>query len=400
MRRAHPTSVSRTRQLRPTHPYDGAVRELVCLDMANGPEFVARLRRAWDDGDAVFPLDDRLPPRSRSGLIDALKPTIIATTDGDTAHPGFPVEDGDAVIVATSGSTGEPKGAILTHDAIIASARATSKRLAVDESDMWFACLPPAHVGGLSVITRSLVMNTPLLAVPRFTPDQYIEAARRGATLVSLVATALQRIDPSLYRTIVLGGSRPPTDLPDNVVTTYGMTESGSGVVYDGIPLDGVDIRISNDGEVHLRCPMLMRGYRNAASPFLADGWYPTGDDGEWTHEGRLLVHGRRGDMITTGGEKVWPETVEAVISQIEGCADVCVAGVPDPQWGQAVHAWVVTSGATPPDTESIINHCKETLPRYSAPKVVHFLSVIPRTALGKPQRHLLVRSVPGTHHD
>ncbi len=109
---------------------------------------------------------------------------------------------------------------------------------------------------------------------------------------------------------IVLGGSSPPAGLPANVVTTYGLTETGSGVVYDGVPLDGVEVRIEPDGEVHLRGPMLLRAYRDGRPATLAGGWFPTGDVGSW-NDGRLVVHGRRGDMIVTGGENVWPEPVE-----------------------------------------------------------------------------------------
>src|SRR5439155_27241330 len=133
--------------------------------------------------------------------------------------------------------------------AVRASALATSRRLVVDpEADHWLACLPLAHVGGLSVVTRALVTDTPLSLLPGFDA-----AAVDGspATLVSLVATALRRIDPSRWRVIVLGGSAPPASLPPNVVTTYGMTETGSGVVYNGLPLAGVEARV--DEQIWLR---------------------------------------------------------------------------------------------------------------------------------------------------
>src|SRR5436309_14612391 len=137
-----------------------------------------------------------------------------------------PVDDGDAVVVATSGTSGEPKGVVLTHDALRASAVATSARLGVDPThDRWLACLPLAHVGGLSVITRALATGTPVTVPGGFDAAAVDTAARdEGATLVSLVATALRRIDAGRFRVIVLGGSAPPRQLPDNVVTTYGMT--------------------------------------------------------------------------------------------------------------------------------------------------------------------------------
>ena len=141
------------------------------------------------------------------------------------------------------------------------------------------------------------------------------------ATLVSLVATALRRIDPTRFRTIVLGGAPPPDDLADNVVVTYGMTETGSGVVYDGVPLDGVELRVAADGEIHVRGPMLLRAYRYADGDRdpRVDGWLATGDLGAWLPDGRLRVDGRRADLIISGGENVWPEPVEAAIRRHPG---------------------------------------------------------------------------------
>ena len=366
------------------------MRELVCLDMPLGSAFVDRLQRAWDDGDAIFPLDQRLPASARDRVLRAVRPTVISDASGDRRLDGEPVETDDAVVVATSGTTGDPKAAILTHSAVAASAQATSQRLGVTSSDCWFACLPPAHVGGLSVVTRALLTQTRLITTDRFTPEAYNDAADNGATLVSLVATALARVDASRYRTIVLGGARPPSDRPANCVTTYGLTESGSGVVYDGRPLDGVEIDI-RDGVVHLRAPMMCRGYRDGTVPFDRDGWFRTGDLGAFDN-GVLQVFGREGDLIVTGGENVWPEDVEAAISSMPHVRDVCVAGVADPEWGSAVHAWIVSD--TTLTLEQVRDHVKRTHPAWCAPRAIHQVAEIPRTALGKPQRHLLVATV------
>ncbi len=346
------------------------------------------MKRAWNDGDAVFPLDRRLPEPVRHTLLSAVRPTILADESGDTRLDGDPVEHGDALVVATSGTTGSPKAAVLTVEAVTSSARATSSRLEITNDDTWFACLPPAHIGGFSVVARALLTGTGLVTAPRFTPEAYERAARDGATLVSLVATALARVDSSLYRTIVLGGSRPPSDRPSNCIATYGMTETGSGVVYDGVPLDGVEIDI-RDGIVHLRCPMLLRTYRNSVSPLDTDGWFRTGDVGRFV-DGRLHVEGREGDMIVTGGEKVWPDDVEQVLIRHGAVSDVCVAGVSDPEWGDAVHAWIVPSGATPPTLDDLRSFVKDHLPAWCAPRAVHVVSEIPRTALGKAMRSAL----------
>lgn len=343
----------------------GSMRRLVVLDAVGDDSFVDALKRAWGDGDAVLPVDPRLPAPARAALIGAMR-------------PDEPVEDGDALVVATSGTTGEPKGAVLTHEAVEASARATSARLEVDPAtDSWLACLPLAHVGGLSVVTRALATGTRLTVRPA-----YEEAT--GATLVSLVATHLRRIDPTPWRRIVLGGSRPPDDLPPNVCVTYGMTESGSGVVYDGVPLDGVDVEV-RDGEVFLRGPMLLRCYRDGSDPKDPDGWFATGDAGEIDSIGRLKVRGRIAEVIVTGGEKVWPDAVEAVLRRHPLIADVAVAGRPDPEWGERVVAFVVpTSRADPPTLAELRDAVKAELAGYSAPRELLLVAELPRTALGK----------------
>lgn len=373
-------------------PYARDVNELVCLDMASGQQFVDRLSQAWDNDDAVFPLDQRLPTAAREQILALVQPTIMATSDGDLTASGQPVENGDAVVVATSGTSGIPKAAVLTMSAVEASARATTQRLNVTLRDRWLACLPPSHVGGLSVITRSLIMGTSLTAAPQFSVDIYNEAADDGATLVSLVSTALQRIDASRYRAIVLGGSKPPTQLPDNCITTYGLTETGSGVVYNGTPLQGVELEI-RDSIVYVRGTMLLRAYRDGSVPLDSNGWFRTGDRGTLSDSGILSIEGREGDLIITGGENVWPETVEEAIRTLKIVTDVCVAGVADPEWGHAVHAWIVG-----PPTEITLDflrgHIKQTMPAHCAPRAIHFVSEIPRTALGKPQRSVLVENL------
>ncbi|MFA9565189.1 MAG: AMP-binding protein, partial [Acidimicrobiales bacterium] len=135
------------------------MNRLVALAMPAGEEFVTELRRSWDRGDAVLPVDPRLPAPARDRLLDALRPDRVVELGASHRRAGGqPVEPGDALVVATSGTTGDPKGVVLTHDAVAASARATSERLSSDPSrDRWLACLPLAHVGGLSVITRALV---------------------------------------------------------------------------------------------------------------------------------------------------------------------------------------------------------------------------------------------------
>ena len=364
-------------------------RRLVAVDLPGGPAFVDALRRAWDDGDAVLPVDRRLPPAARERVLDALAPGVVVDADGARPLPGGrPVDDGDALVVATSGTTGTAKGVVLTHAAVRASALASSARLGATADDHWLACLPLAHVGGLSVVTRALATGCRLTVHDRFDAAAVHDAAERGVTLVSLVPTTLRRVEPARFRTILLGGARPPADLPANVVTTYGMTETGSGVVYDGVALDGVEVRLDPDGGIHVRGPMLLRAYRDGTVP-LVDGWLDTGDLGRLDTEGRLVVDGRRGDLIVTGGENVWPDPVEDVLRTHPSVADVGVAGTPDPEWGHVVTAFVVPAGA-PPSLDDLRAHVREVLPAFAAPRRLVLVDEVPRTALGKVVRHRL----------
>ena len=375
---------------------------LVAIDLPGGPGFVDALRREWDAGNAVLPVDRRLPALARRNLLAAMAPSALVH-DGarEALAGGREVEPGDALVVATSGSTGTPKGVVLTHHAVAASASATSRRLGITTGDKWLACLPLSHVGGLSVVTRAIVTGTPLVVHDGFDADRVQAAASEGVTAVSLVATALRRLDPTPFRVIVLGGARPPADRPANCHTTYGLTETGSGVVYDGRPLDGVEVQVHDTGEILLRGPMLLRCYRDGTTPLDTDGWLHTGDLGGWLPDGRLQVHGRRGDLIITGGENVWPEPVEALLRTHEGVADVAIIGEPDPEWGQRVVAWVVPAGAAP-TLAQLRAHLADSLPAFCAPKELHLVPSLPRTALGKVQRHLLAASGdgrPATHH-
>jgi o-succinylbenzoate---CoA ligase len=338
-------------------------------------DFVDRLRRSWDAGDAVLPLDPRLPPPARDRILGA-------------ARPDEPVADGDALVVATSGTSGDPKAVVLTHEAVHASARATGRRLGVDPaSDRWLACLPLAHVGGLAVVTRAILTGTPLTVHDGFDPAR-VEAATRGpdrCTLASLVPTMLRRMDPAGFRTVVLGGSAMPPDLPANAVATYGMTETGSGVVYDGVPLDGVDVRVVA-GQIELRCPMLLRCYRDGTDPRDADGWFSTGDAGAWDEAaGRLRVFGRIDDVIVSGGENVWPVAVERALATHSGVSEVAVVGRPDPEWGQRVTALVVPADqAQPPTLDELQAVAKRDLPAYCAPRELVLVTELPRTGSGK----------------
>ena len=400
--------------------------DLIALLMPGGPGFVDALRTAWDAGDAVLPLDPTAPARHTAAVIDALRPTAIVESDGTRRRlDGEPVEPGDALVVATSGTTGAPKGAIHTHAGVEAAAFATAVAARVTADARWLACLPLSHVGGLSVVTRALLTGSGLEVIDRADPASIDDAARRGATHVSLVPTVLRRIDPAPWRTILLGGSTIPSDRPPNTIATYGMTETFGGVVYDGHRLPSVQVRILDTdavpsadevvsrrgeprlarpgvvGPIELRSPTMCRGYRNGSAPIDPAGWYSTGDLGALDPQtGLLVVHGRSDDLIISGGEKVWPADVESAIGSDPRVAEVAVVGRPDPEWGQRVVAVVVARDPSdPPTLASLRERVRTTLPVAAAPKDLELTDSLPRTGLGKIRRSA-VATAAGSRND
>ncbi|MCX7619728.1 MAG: long-chain fatty acid--CoA ligase [Acidimicrobiales bacterium] len=371
--------------------------ELVAVDTSDPTQFVDHMLEIWHAGNAVLPIDHRLPRPAVERLLATLRPSRLVDAAGDVHRlsTGVPVLPGDALVVPTSGSTGEPKGVIHTHQSIAASARATNAGIGTDPvSDRWLCCLPLSHVAGLSVVTRALLSGTPLQVLPGFDPGAVEYAARNGATLTTAVPTALARIDASLFRRIVVGGSFPPSQLPGNCLVSYGLTETGSAVAYNGRALDNVELRIVG-GQIQVRGPMLLRAYRShepeGRQALDEHGWFGTGDAGSWDDAGRLVVHGRIGDMINTGGEKVWPVEVERCLLRHPRIAEAAVIGRPDPEWGQTVVAIIVPCDPDdPPSLGEVRDHVKRELPTYAAPKVLEVVNELPRTLLGKIERKRL----------
>jgi O-succinylbenzoic acid--CoA ligase len=297
----------------------------------------------------------------------------------------------EPLVIATSGSTGAPKRVVLSRDAMRASALATQERLG--GPGQWVLNLPPTYVAGVQVLYRSVVAGTePVEHI------EHIEDVDGARSYISLVPTQLLRMlrddegDLRPFSAVLVGGGPVDPRLRDqaasggiDVVATYGMSETCGGCVYDGVPLDGVELRIGDDGEVLLRGPMLFDGYegepqRTAAA--LRDGWFHTDDVGEITDDGRLRITGRRDDVIISGGVKVPAVAVAAAVAADTAVVDVAVLGVPDEEWGERVVAFVETR-----DPISLSAVRDLVVPREWAPRQLVVVTSLPRLPNGKPDR-------------
>ena len=360
------------------------VNRLVALDMPASVDLANHVRKAWDSGDAVFPIDQRLPQSAKQSLITQFNPSVVIDETGNSVElpNSEPTTHNDALVIATSGSTGAPKGVVHTHESIRALLNMSQSRLQTDSSTHWLLCLPVSHVAGFSILARSILLGNPISILSKFNENEVLNAARAGATHVSLVPATMQRINPSVFNTILLGGAAAPPNLPNNVVTTYGMTETFGGIAYNGHPLDGVEVRTVNES-IELKSPSLFRTYRGQDAERPTEDWYETGDSGAFTNN-QIRVFGRKDDMIITGGENVWPLVVEKVVATLPGVEQVVVGGIEDAQWGQRVVAWIVSSSDVAPTLEIIRDHVKTQLPSFCAPSELRVVKEIPMTSLGK----------------
>ncbi|GGM70170.1 O-succinylbenzoic acid--CoA ligase [Longimycelium tulufanense] len=367
------------------------------------------------DGPVVLPVP--AAERSAAGRLVAALGGVLAQDEDDPVDP-------TALVIATSGSTGEPKGVLLPARAIGASARATLDRLGGPGG--WLLALPAWTVAGAQVLARSLVSGTEPRVMDTsagFRPDGFADAAepllaRSGRHYTALVPTQLARLVAAggaglealcAFDAVLLGGAALAPALRERaeaagvrVVTTYGMSETCGGCVYDGRPLDGVRVRLidvdaGRAGRVVLGGAVVARGYRGqpelTARCFRA-GSFHTGDLGRWRGDGRLEVLGRMDDLINTGGVKVAPVSVERALAAQPGVLEVCVVGLPDPEWGEAVAAAVVPAdAAAPPSVPELRAAVRDRVGRAAAPRHVVFVPELPLRGPGKVDRDA-VRSI------
>ena len=362
---------------------------LIALDFALGPELEASLRHCVEQSQAFCVLDRRVSSSRRAEELATLGATHLRDHSGlTTLDTGTAVNEDIGLVMLTSGSSGNPKAAELTWDALRASARITQESLRGASAPVWYPCLPTNHIGGLAVVLRAILSDAQLLWGD---PRDLASAPQRGATHVAVVRSQLLDRDLSGFEAVLLGGARPPGGLDDNVIATWGMTETGSGVVYNGRALRDVEI-CAVDGQICVKSPTLFHAYRHSPRPYITgpDGfndWFPTGDAGD-VIDGVVRVRGRLGYVINTGGEKLWPDDLEAVIATVTGVRDVAVTSEHDERWGQRIIALVVA------DRESLDNEIRDTADErigpWAKPKEIRYVNSIPRTANGKIRRDVL----------
>lgn len=386
--------------------------DLVGIRLPPGPAWRDLIASVWDAGAAMFPLDVRLPAAEGDALVRRARPTVVLNEAGWSRHAdGAPAESDVVAVIHTSGTSGAPKLVEFDRHAIDAAVASSALALEAGPHDTWLCSLPLAHIGGLLVLLRAVLLGAPVAVLERFDVDA-IER-QPDAAFVSVVPTMLVRlldagVDLARFRAILVGGAALPEplrrradDAGATVVETYGLTETCGGVVYDGRPLAGTSVRIDPDTQgIEINGPTLMRGYRfdpgATAAAFAPDAWLRSGDAG-WLDDGdQLHVVGRLDDLINSGGEKVWPHEVESALSTHPGVAEVAVAGRPDAEWGQRVVAFVVPNDpSAPPSLADLRDHASATIARFKAPHELVLVDDVPRTPSGKVRRGGVLAEAP-----
>jgi O-succinylbenzoic acid--CoA ligase len=328
-------------------------------------------------------------------------------------------------ILFTSGTTGQPKGAQLTFGNHFFSAVGSALNLGLHADDVWLACLPLFHVGGLSILLRGIIYGIPVVVHESFDEVEVNRAiVDERVTIISVVSAMLQKMlgaglgaQPTSLRCVLLGGGPAPRPLLEEcaarglpVVQTYGLTEAASQVATlapedalrklgsAGKPLLPTELKIENPdvggvGEIVVRGLTVTPGYyanEQATAHVLREGWLHTGDIGYLDDEGYLYVLDRRDDLIISGGENVYPAEIEAVLLSHPAIAEAGVTGAEDARWGQVPVAYIaLRAGETLTEIE-VKEFCAARLARYKIPAQVKFVEALPRNAAGKLLRRAL----------
>jgi O-succinylbenzoic acid--CoA ligase len=338
-------------------------------------------------------------------------------------------------VLFTSGTSGRSKGACLSWGNFEASAAGALERLGPAVGRRWLSCMPLFHVGGLSILVRSVLYGGPVRLLSRFEVADVSDALDSGDIAgVSLVPTMLSRLlehrgtrpAPAGLEVLLLGGAAAAPALLTRaaglgypVFSTYGLTEATSQVATARpraavtaapppmLPLQGTELRvvsgdrdaaIGEPGEILVRGPTVMVGYlgnEEATAHAIRNGWLHTGDVGSLDAEGGLHVLDRRDDLIVSGGENVYPAEVEAVLLEHASVAEAGVASLPDADLGARVVAWIVPRDGVAADAAALAEFCRDRLAGYKRPREFRFVDSLPRTAAGKLQRRRLASLAP-----
>ena len=360
----------------------------VGLAIESREELAVTLHGCLLHGAVAVPTDVRQP-----GLVEV--DHLLAAEPIGPLVPATDVHDLDAVaiVVHTSGTTSAPKPVELTYGNWLWSAVGSAVALGHPRDERWLSALPLTHVGGLSILLRSVIAGTTALVHQKWSTEAVLLAID-DATIVSLVPTTLARLldaglsEPPALRWALLGGAPIPPALLERanaarvpVAPTYGLTEACSQVTTNGVPLFCTRVELAGDGEILVTGPTVAGG-----------GTLHTGDLGAFDEHGRLTITGRKADTIVTGGENVAPAEVEAVLEAHPDVAEAAVIGHPDPEWGEAVTALVVPRDGATLDPESLRRHAQSALAPFKVPKAIQVQTdPLPRTASGK----LLRKSLP-----
>jgi O-succinylbenzoic acid--CoA ligase len=317
---------------------------------------------------------------------------------------------GEPVVVRTSGSSGEPKDVVLSHTAVLASARATLDRLG--GPGQWLLALPVSGIAGLQVLVRSaLAEREPVVLTDhpslRSAVDALDASLRRYAAVVPTQLYRWAAADElgvlAEVDAVLVGGAALDSDLRRTaeaagvrLIRTYGMTETCGGCVYDGEPLDGVEVRVDEDGQILLRGPMLFDGY--AGQPREPGSWFATADRGRILDDGRLQVLGRVDETIISGGVNVPLPVVENAVARVSGVDAAAVVGVPDAEWGTRVVAAVVQADGASVELGTVRDAVEAAgLDRAWAPRQLLILDDLPTLPAGKVDRERLRRLAAAT---
>lgn len=335
------------------------------------PGLLRRIEDVWAAGAAALPSPDAGPATGRA-------------------------PDGTALVVRTSGSTGSPRHVALSRAALEAAVTAGLARLGCATGERWALALPVHHVAGILVLLRARALGTDPVVVTD--PGDPAAIAAAEADHVALVPTQLIRclrdaVDLARFSTVLVGGGPLASEHRElarsrgvRVVETYGATETCGGCVYDGAPLDGVDVDIAADGRIAIGGATLATGYVDdpgATAERFVDGRFLTGDLGGWV-DGRLIVDGRTDDVVVSGGVNVPLGPVTERLRTAPGVADAVAVAVGDPEWGVVVRAVVVPSDVVAPPLAALREHVASALPRTHAPRELLVIDGLGRDGLGK----------------